>query len=235
MIYAISDLHGEREKFKQLLQKINFSEQDTLYLLGDIVDRGPDPVGLLLDLMTYENIIPLVGNHDAAAAYVLRLLSQEITDETLETLDGETLTLIRDWLQDGGETTLRGFQALSPEAREGVLNYLGEFELYAEVSAGGNEYVLVHAGLGNYASDKSLFDYTPDELIFGRTDYSKQLFYGNKYLVTGHTPTALIPGNSKPGAIYRANNHIAIDCGATFRGGRLGAICLDTGEEFYVE
>ena len=37
------------------------------------------------------------------------------------------------------------------------------------------------------------------------------------------------------GYIYRKNNHIAIDCGACFPGGRLAAICLDTGEEFYSE
>ena len=54
------------------------------------------------------------------------------------------------------------------------------------------------------------------------------------YVVTGHTPTQHIAGNPKPGYIYRKNNHIAIDCGASLPGGRLAAICLDTGEEFYV-
>ena len=34
--------------------------------------------------------------------------------------------------------------------------------------------------------------------------------------------------------IYKKNNHIAIDCGAVY-GNRLGCICLDTMEEFYVE
>ena len=33
--------------------------------------------------------------------------------------------------------------------------------------------------------------------------------------------------------MYRKNNHIDIDCGAYLPGGRLAAICLDTGEEFY--
>lgn len=52
-------------------------------------------------------------------------------------------------------------------------------------------------------------------------------------MVTGHTPTQTIEGNPNPGFIYRYNNHIAIDCGAYYPGGRLAAICLDTGEEFY--
>ena len=119
------------------------------------------------------------------------------------------------------------------DQREEILDYLKEFRLYEEVCAGGNDYVLVHGGLENFSEKKKLSDYSPDELIYCRTDYSKPLFSGNKYLVTGHTPTMAIPENPKPGYIYRANNHIAIDCGAAFLGGRLGAICLDTGEEFY--
>ena len=54
------------------------------------------------------------------------------------------------------------------------------------------------------------------------------------YVITGHTPTAFIEGNPRPGYIYRQNNHIAIDCGCYLPGGRLAAICLDTQEEYYV-
>lgn len=57
----------------------------------------------------------------------------------------------------------------------------------------------------------------------------------DKYVITGHTPTQAIRNNPNPGYIYRRNNHIAIDCGATYPGGRLAAICLDTGEEYYSE
>lgn len=42
-------------------------------------------------------------------------------------------------------------------------------------------------------------------------------------------------GNPKPGYIYKENHHIAIDCGCNQRNGRLAAICLDTGREYYVE
>jgi serine/threonine protein phosphatase 1 len=59
-------------------------------------------------------------------------------------------------------------------------------------------------------------------------------YFPDKYVVTGHTPTQMIEQNPKPGFIYRKNNHIAIDCGANFPDGRLAAICLDTGEEYYI-
>ncbi len=41
--------------------------------------------------------------------------------------------------------------------------------------------------------------------------------------------------NPHPGCIYRANNHIALDCGAGFKKGRLAGICLETGREYYAK
>ena len=41
MIYAMSDLHGEYEKFLAMLEKIQFQDSDTLYLLGDLGGSRP--------------------------------------------------------------------------------------------------------------------------------------------------------------------------------------------------
>lgn len=38
--YCVSDIHGEYEAYLRLLKKLNFSMQDTLYVIGDMVDRG---------------------------------------------------------------------------------------------------------------------------------------------------------------------------------------------------
>lgn len=233
MIYCVSDIHGEFTKYKKLLQKIEFSVDDTLYVLGDTLDRGTNFSSVLFDMMQHENIIHLVGNHDFIGALCLGQLSKEITNESLENFDSNTLEVILEWLNDGGEATMKDFSRLSQEQKDDILDYLNEFELYAEVCAGGKHYILAHAGLGNFSPEKRLEDYSLEELAFSRTDYSKALFQ-DKILVTGHTPTSLISENPNPGYIYRGNHHIAIDCGCGF-GGRLGAICLDTGEEFYVE
>ena len=40
MIYVMSDIHGMYEKYEKMLKQIDLSEKDTLYVLGDIVDRG---------------------------------------------------------------------------------------------------------------------------------------------------------------------------------------------------
>ena len=47
--YVMSDIHGEFEKYISMLQKIEFKDEDTLYILGDVIDRGERPVDILLD------------------------------------------------------------------------------------------------------------------------------------------------------------------------------------------
>ena len=50
MIYAVSDLHGRYDRYRQLLDKLDLGEQDTLYVLGDALDRGPEGFRILWDM-----------------------------------------------------------------------------------------------------------------------------------------------------------------------------------------
>ena len=65
-LYCIGDLQGCDVPFQQLLEKIDFSpSRDTLYLLGDLVNRGPDSLGTLRRLMALGDTAKcLLGNHD---------------------------------------------------------------------------------------------------------------------------------------------------------------------------
>ena len=83
MIYVMSDIHGEYDKFKEVLKQINLQKEDLLYVLGDVVDRGPHPMEILLKMMEMPNVIPIAGNHELMALKCLRFLNQEITDESL--------------------------------------------------------------------------------------------------------------------------------------------------------
>lgn len=133
---------------------------------------------------------------------------------------------------NGGGTTALEFTFLSQEKRKEVLEFMENFALYAKLEINGQSYVLVHGGLGNFEKEKPLDAYTLDELVWTRADYSVP-YYQDKIVVTGHTPTQLIPGSDRRGYIYQKNNHIALDCGACFSEGRLAGICLETGECFY--
>ena len=62
--YVVSDVHGEDDRWKAMLEKIHFSAQDTLYILGDVVDRGPHGVEILQEIMHTPNMKMLLGNHE---------------------------------------------------------------------------------------------------------------------------------------------------------------------------
>ena len=47
MTYVMSDIHGQYEKYAQMLEKISFSDEDTLYILGDVLDRGDHSMKIL--------------------------------------------------------------------------------------------------------------------------------------------------------------------------------------------
>ena len=57
MRYIMSDIHGCYEPYQALLDKIHFSDQDELYVLGDAMDRGPEPMKVIQDLMMRPNAI----------------------------------------------------------------------------------------------------------------------------------------------------------------------------------
>lgn len=88
--------------------------------------------------------------------------------------------------------------------------------MYTEVNVAGKDFIIVHAELLNFSPNRKLKSYKPCELLFKSPDY-ESVYYENKYLVTGHLPTRYIE-NAEDNKIYITNNHIAIDCGAGFRG-----------------
>ncbi len=228
MHYVMSDNHGRYDLFLRMLEQISFSENDTLYLLGDLIDRGPDGINLLQDVMDRPNVIPFLGNHEDMFYRIIRKIGKSCTaDERSELMEALFV-----WTRyNGGDVTWAGYRALSPAQRAAILDYLETFTVYDEVRVGENTFLLAHAGVGAWEPEKDPESCTLHDFLWGETDYGK-VYYKNKYLLTGHTPTGLIDP-ACAGRIIRKNNHIAVDCGAAFVG-TLGCICLETLEEHYV-
>lgn len=232
MIYVMSDLHGQYKKYISMLDKIGFCDDDTLYVLGDIVDRGSGVVELLRDMMSHSNVLPIMGNHDFVALSVLDRLTVEITEENSDTqVDISLVDDLLQWQMNGGQPTIDGFLELTAEERADMLDYISDFPYYDVVEAGGKCFILVHSGLGNFRADKKLKEYTIEELAFKRSLYDTKYFSDDVFVVSGHTPTLKLTGEAK---IYHNCNNICIDCGACFSRGRLACLCLDTMEEFYI-
>ncbi len=96
-LYLIGDLQGCNAALQRLLDKIDFSpSRDTLYFLGDLVNRGEDSAGVLRRLMGYgESAQCLLGNHDlnllAVAAGARKIRRKDTLESVLNAPDRDAL------------------------------------------------------------------------------------------------------------------------------------------------
>ena len=51
MIYVMSDIHGQKRRFDSVMKQINLQPEDTLYVLGDVIDRNPDGIKILRQII----------------------------------------------------------------------------------------------------------------------------------------------------------------------------------------
>ncbi|MBR6556630.1 MAG: metallophosphoesterase [Clostridia bacterium] len=64
MHYVLSDIHGNERRFHSILHQIDLRPEDTLYVLGDVIDRHPGGFRILRRLMAMPNAKLLLGNHE---------------------------------------------------------------------------------------------------------------------------------------------------------------------------
>lgn len=237
MTYVMSDIHGHHDKYRTMLETIEFAADDTLHVLGDVLDRGPDGFKILLDMAARPNVIMLLGNHELLAAAVLPSLLRTMRQGEERPLSETEQALMGEWIQNGGRASILQFLQLGGKEMETVCEYLRSLSAYEEITVQGRRFVLVHAGLEHFSPARSLEEYDLEDFLFCRPDLDAA-YFPDKTLVFGHTPTRLLyqkigePG--QPDRIFHRGMMIGIDCGCAYPGGRLGCLCLDTMEEFYV-
>jgi serine/threonine protein phosphatase 1 len=232
VIYVSSDIHGyDFDAFLRLLDSSGFGDEDFLFILGDVIDRGKDGVRYLRWLLTMPNAQLILGNHEAMLLSC-DFLFDRVTEESIDALDGYKFEKYLAWHRNGAEPTVAALRKESPEIRAAILEYLGDCPLYEEVEAGGEKFLLVHSGLGNYSEDKPLQDYTPWELLWTRP--SPDCEYSPRFTtVFGHTPTGYLSQQHR-GRMYRAKTWVDIDTGAA-SGMAPMLLRLDDMREFYME
>lgn len=220
MNYVISDLHGCYDEFIQLLKQINFSNNDTMYILGDNIDRGPNSIEILRYIYEHDNIISLIGNHEL---YLIDYINGCVHEKY--------------WKEDGGETTLNAIKEL--EKTDNILykNIVDDLLKWSYCYVIG-DYILTHAGyngmkIARPTSLETLKLMQPDDFVYSRNEFFKKRGIDDYITIFGHTPTQLIRQEfhqAKSNDIWvdeKYNDKIGID-GALVFGGQLNCINLNT-------
>ncbi len=236
MHYVVSGIHGLYDRYLDLLGHVGFGAEDQLFVLGDVLGYGPQGLRTLHDIVTRDNAVCLLGDQEFSALVCLPWLLEELLQEgTRDEVLAARMQQMLSWKASGGEAVMEEFSRLSLPAQQIVLDELAALPLYREVEAGGQRFILVHAGLEHFAPDRPLADYQIDELVATVPDVTGR-YFEDRYLVFGHTPTPLLcpPDEAAihPPRIFRRGTLIGVDCGCRF-GGPLGCLCLETLEGSY--
>lgn len=221
MKYAISDIHGHYEMFRQMLEKIRFTKEDKLYILGDMIDRGDEPLKLVQYVMKQPNIYPLLGNHEDMMLNVLHDQDDEVHLER--------------WYRNGGEITHNQFKELEEDVQKDVRTYLENLPLYIDLE----KYLLIHAGVyleeneSNPTWENIKSRQNKRDLVWIRELFYKKPALKDRVIVFGHTQTYHM---GEAGEIWFDKDKIDIDCGvySKSKNGTLGCLNLDTLETYYI-
>ena len=202
--YVMTDLHGCLKTFEHLISRVGFSKNDRLYLLGDLIDRGPDSKGVIdfvwkLKSEGYD-IECIRGNHDQLMLNAYHSMESQ-----------------RNWLFNGGWTTTESFQANTlKDIPIEYFHFIQNMHHFIEV----DNFILVHAGL-NFHSDQPLED---TQAMMWIRNWHKDIDYDwlrGGTIVHGHTP---IP---KEKTLEMMNNlgaqrYLNIDTGCVYKGKKKG-------------
>lgn len=215
--YVCSDIHGCFDLFKYMLEGINFSDSDTLYILGDIIDRGTQNVELIEYVRGSDNIVLLKGNHE------------KMMVDYYKNRESSTVWFKDEWIINGG---LRTYAELRDEGESYINSVVEYFDNLPTVVKLDN-YVLVHAGFIFDSEigvlDEVLETNTEDDILWDREFIQSNKKIDGYTVICGHTPTLTLGSET---ILYR-EGAILIDCGCVYDGGKLACLRLDDMKAFY--
>lgn len=217
MLYAVGDIHGERELLEDLLAALPLQSGDRFVFMGDYVDRGPDSRGVVERLITharrFESVF-LCGNHESMFLDFLGWSGKQYFGGDAFLANGGDRTLASYGYFDAAEPDPRRFE-LPPEHCE----FFRRMRLHHREG----DYLFVHAGIGRGLLRETDPGYALrrarcEDLLWDRASIELPHQLGLT-VVYGHTPS--------PDFEVRWNLpwSIGIDTGAVY-GGRLTAIRL---------
>lgn len=238
MIYVMSDIHGQQRRFNSVMNQINLRPEDTLYVLGDVIDRNPDGIRILRQLMAMPNVRMLLGNHELMMLNALYYPPLE--DEDFPEYHYERKQAL--WYRNGGEVTHSYLKHIKKSIRREIFEYLDKLPVNVELTVNGRQFLLTHAApVDLYEHYAYKYDCERDFAVWMRFDSFPVL--ENWTVIFGHTPTYHFQFDD-PMSIWDAESWIGIDCGCMLPEtgdrrsglhGRLACLRLDDMKVFYSE
>lgn len=234
MVYVMADIHGNLRRFNSIMEKIRLQPEDTLYVLGDVIDRHYDGVRILRRLMAMPNVKMLLGNHEHM---MLRALNEPYDADDTPNLE-ECRFL---WYRNGGEVTHSYWKRIRKTLRAEVIAYLKSLPLHYDVRVGNRDYKLVHAAPVEYYESHGDKSRTPTHFAVWKRWELGEAPAAPFAMVFGHTPTKHYAYHS-PLQVYFGDGIIDIDCGSGYPDqpedefdpqGRLACLRLDDMQVFY--
>lgn len=237
MIYVLSDIHGNMRRFKSVMKQIKLQPEDTLYVLGDVIDRHPDGIKILRQLMTMPNVQMLLGNHEYMMLEALDYVDNP--DDASKTRKQERAKRL--WYSNGGWITHYYIKHIRKTIRKEIFDFLRSLPVNIDVTVGSKKYKLVHGSpIENLSLAGRYYDSDKHFAVWNRWEQCDPVPDGYT-LIFGHTPTAHFI-DEIPLRIWFDDNAIGIDCGSGYpeggfyKGvGRLACLRLDDMKTFYSE
>lgn len=228
-VIAISDIHGDLSTLKKLLEKICFSPADVLILVGDLLEKGDDSIGVLryvMELMKTHTVYPLCGNCDNIDRVFL---------EGRPGIDGQLWPVFRFWeerpliFQLGRELgiTVRSEAELSA-LRQAILEHFpaeAEFLMSMPHILEVGNFIFVHGGVPQEDRLDELEAYP----CMKNDDFLGQGHSFKKWIIVGHWPVTLydpVISSTRP-LISEERHIISIDGGCVLeKDGQLNALII---------
>lgn len=187
-IWVIPDLHGCAKTLRALVEeKIKPSKQkDSFIFLGDYIDRGPDPKGVIDYIMQLQDagfyIRALKGNHEE---YLLLAYHAEIRRRKRFPMFRPSNKLFNEWMKHGGMDTLKSFGVRSVHnIQDRYVEWLENLELYVEL----DDFVIVHAGM-NFSRRDPFED--EHAILWSMSFNPEPDKIGGRTIIHGHVPVSL--------------------------------------------
>lgn len=231
MIYVLSDIHGNIERFNSIMEQIKLQPEDTLYVLGDVIDRFPNGIKILRRLMKMPNVQMLLGNHEY-------MMLNALAGFDADNRERERMLYL--WYNNGGDVTHNSLKRIKKVTRQEIFDYLRALPTNIKIEVNGKKYLFVHGSpIENFRKIRHMHD---DEIEFAVWNRWRPLdpVPEGYTMIFGHTPTEHFQTVNPLSIWYEEHGRaIGIDCGCAFQptpyapNGRLACIRLDDMKVFY--